>query len=289
MVEAWKIIGIPNAVILFVIEDITYNICDQRFHEFYIREHYPHISVIRKTLTEIHSHGRLGEGNQLIIGDQVVSVVYFRAGYEPGHYHSKNEWEARLLVERSAAIKCPSIHYHLAGTKKIQQALAAPGVLSRFLSKEDEIKRVKEIFTGLYSLDKGEGGDEVVKMVLEKPEGFVMKPQREGGGNNIYGSEIPAVLSKMSETERSAYIIMERITPPISRSYMIRPGSEMPPKIVDMVSELGIFGAIIGTKEKIMYNRQVGHMLRTKLASADEGGVAAGMGALDSVFLTSDF
>lgn len=73
------------------------------------------------------------------------------------------------------------------------------------------------------------------------------------------------------------------------RSYMIRPGGAMPPQIVDMVSELGIFGAVIGSKGKILYNHQVGHMLRTKISSANEGGVAAGLGALDSVFLTNDF
>lgn len=163
-----------------------------------------------------------------------------------------------------------------------------PGMLKRFLSDENEIKRVQEIFTGLYSLDKDEGGDDAVKMVLENPEGFVMKPQREGGGNNIYGSDIPAVLEKMNQTERSAYILMERISPPISRSYMIRPGAATPPEIVDMLSELGIFGAIIGSKDKILYNTQVGHMLRTKLSSANEGGVAAGLGALDSVFLSDE-
>lgn len=82
---------------------------------------------------------------------------------------------------------------------------------------------------------------------------------------------------------------MERISPPISRSYMVRPGQKMPPPIVDMVSELGIFGAIIGNKDEIIYNKQCGHMLRTKVSSANEGGVAAGLGALDSVFLTIDF
>lgn len=289
MVESWKIIGNADAAVLFIIEDVTFNICDQRFHEFYIREHYPHIKVIRKTLTDIFNHGKLGPNKELIVEGIAMSVVYFRAGYEPGHYHSKNEWDARLLVERSAAIKCPSIHYHLAGTKKVQQALAAPGILKRFLKNDDHIKRVNEIFTGLYSLDKNEGGDEAVKMVLENPEGYVMKPQREGGGNNVYGSDIPPVLTSMSEVERSAYILMEKISPPISRSYMIRPGGVNPPTIVDMVSELGIFGAIIGTKDKILYNRQVGHMLRTKVSSANEGGVAAGLGALDSVFLTNDF
>lgn len=38
-------------------------------------------------------------------------------------------------------------------------------------------------------------------------------------------------------------------------------------------------------KDKIVYNRQTGHMLRTKLSSSNEGGVAAGMGALDSPYL----
>ena len=38
-------------------------------------------------------------------------------------------------------------------------------------------------------------------------------------------------------------------------------------------------------KDKILCNRQAGHMLRTKLASSNEGGVAAGLGALDSPYL----
>ena len=42
------------------------------------------------------------------------------------------EWNARLLIEQSSAVKCPSIAYQLAGTKKIQQELAKPGVLERY-------------------------------------------------------------------------------------------------------------------------------------------------------------
>jgi glutathione synthase len=222
MVEAWNIIGNLNAAIMFIIEDVTYNICDQRFHEFEIRKTYPHVKVIRKTLTDVYKTGKLGPNKELIVDGVDVSVVYFRAGYEPPHYHGQNEWDARLLIERSCAIKCPSIQYHLAGTKKVQQALAKPGMLKRFLSNEDDIRRVKEIFTGLYSLDKNEGGDEVVEMVMKNPEAFVMKPQREGGGNNIYGVDIPDSLKAMNEEERSAYIVMDRIFPPLSQSYMVK-------------------------------------------------------------------
>lgn len=50
----------------------------------------------------------------------------------------------------------------------------------------------------------------------------------------------------MTKLERSAWILMERIFPPISKGYIVRPdGPELPP-IVDLISELGIFGVIIG-------------------------------------------
>lgn len=99
-----------------------------------------------------------------------VTVVYFRAGYEPGHYPTKNEWDARYLIEKSAAIKCPSIHYHLAGTKKVQQALAKPGILKRFLTDDVKIKAITDTFTGLYSMDSHtEDGKEALRMVLTDP------------------------------------------------------------------------------------------------------------------------
>ncbi|XP_075158569.1 glutathione synthetase-like isoform X2 [Haematobia irritans] len=285
MIRAWEIYNNPKAVIMFIIEDVTYNICDQRFHEFYIREKCPHIKVVRRTLTEVHDTGKLSLEKQLIVGDLEVAVIYFRAGYEPAHYHSHKEWDARYLMESSKAIKCPSIHYHLAGTKKVQQALAQPEMLERFISDPEEIKAIGKIFTGLYSLDDNEVGNNTYEMALKEPERFVLKPQREGGGNNVYGLDIPDVLRKMSRVERSAWILMDLIKPPVSKGYMIRPGGQMPPPIVDVVSELGIFGVVIGDVDNIICNYQAGHMLRTKVATANEGGVAAGLGALDSPYL----
>ncbi|KAK9709911.1 Eukaryotic glutathione synthase, ATP binding domain [Popillia japonica] len=286
MLEAWKIYGDSKAAILFIIEDVTYNICDQRFHEFELRRLNPYVKVIRRTLTDMAQRAKLGPDNELLIDGYAVSVVYFRAGYEPGHYHSQKEWDARLLIERSQAIKSPSIHYHLAGTKKVQQALARPGAIEMFLGEASKIEAVKEIFTGLYSLDFDEFGDQAIQMALDAPERFVLKPQREGGGNNIYGKEIRDAILKMKDSrERTAWILMERINPPLSTGYIVRPGGPDIPELVDLVSELGIFGVIIGDSTKIYSNRQVGHMLRTKVSTANEGGVAAGLGALDSPYL----
>ena len=58
------------------------------------------------------------------------------------------------MMERSLAIKSPSIHYHLAGTKKVQQELAKPGQVEKFLGDKAQIDEVRDIFTGLYSFDQ---------------------------------------------------------------------------------------------------------------------------------------
>lgn len=60
-------------------------------------------------------------------------MVYFRAGYTPNDYPTQKEWDGRLLIERSKAIKCPNISYHLAGAKKVQQVLANPGELEKYV------------------------------------------------------------------------------------------------------------------------------------------------------------
>uniref|UniRef100_A0A1Y1MFP8 Glutathione synthetase n=1 Tax=Photinus pyralis TaxID=7054 RepID=A0A1Y1MFP8_PHOPY len=286
LLEAWKLYGNPNAVILFIVEEVTYNICDQRFHEFELVRLQPQIQIVRCTLTEIATYATLDSNKKLIVDGKEVAVIYFRAGYEPSHYPSQKEWHARVLMEKSLAIKCPSIQYHLAGTKKVQQVLAKSGALEKFLSESWKVDAVKNIFTGLYSLDFDEHGNKAVQMALDSPERFVLKPQREGGGHNVYGEEVrEAVLKMKDKKERTAWILMDRINPPVTSGYMIRPGCPDKPDVVDLVSELGIFGVIIGDSEKIICNRQVGHMLRTKISTANEGGVAAGLGALDSPYL----
>ena len=96
--------------------------------------------------------------------------------------------------------------------------------------------------------------------------------------------QVGEALLKMEGTdERAGYILMDIIQPPLLRNWMIRPGNQ--PMLVDTLSELGIFGVIVGDSKEILHNSAAGHMLRTKLHTANEGGVAAGLGALDSPIL----
>ncbi|CAG9820083.1 unnamed protein product [Phaedon cochleariae] len=285
LIEAWRLYGNPEGAILFVVEKVSYNICDQRFPEFKIRELNPQVKVIRRTIDELGERSRLNQNGELVIDNLLINVIYYRIGYEPASYPTQKQWDTRLLLERSKAIKCPTIHYHLAGAKKVQQELSRPGALERFLD-EKQVEMVRDIFVGLYALDINEEGEKTIEMALKNPERYVLKPQREGGGNNIYGAEIREELLRMRDSkERTAWILMDRICPPITKGYMIRPGASTLPPILEMVSELGIFGVLIGNSEEILSKKQLGHMLRTKIATANEGGVAAGDGSLDSPYL----
>lgn len=67
MIESWKLYGDAQSVILFIVEDITYNICDQRFHEFEIRKTSPKTRVIRKTLTQMALGATLGQDKELLM------------------------------------------------------------------------------------------------------------------------------------------------------------------------------------------------------------------------------
>jgi len=284
LISAWRLYNQPKSVIMFLVEDVTYNVCDQKFHEFEIRKQCPEVFVIRRTLTEMGKRGKLTDDKRLMIDGHEVAVIYMRCGYHPDQYPTELEWDARYMMEISQAVKSPSIHYHLAGTKKVQQELAKPGILEKFLGDKAQMESVRDIFTGLYSLDKDAIGDKNFESAMQDPEKYVLKPQREGGGNNVYGEDIKPFLQNIKDSdERCAYILMDRISPPIVKNYMVRPGME--PMLVDCISELGIFGYVIGTKNEILENKTVGHMLRTKLSHVNEGGVAAGLGALDSVYL----
>lgn len=57
-------------------------------------------------------------------------------------------------MERSLAVKCPDIRTHLAGTKKVQQVLAQPGVVEKFFPDQPQVvEQIRAAFAGLYTLD----------------------------------------------------------------------------------------------------------------------------------------
>ena len=227
-----------------------------------------------------------------------VTTLYFRAGYSPSEYASPNAWEARLHLERSAAIKCPSILTHLAGSKKVQQILATPGasnleqLLASAPSSIEFIERIRATFAAIYPLDNTPQGLQAIDIARDatKCKGYVLKPQREGGGNNIYGEKIPPFIESLGDESRKyrGHILMELIQPPSLRNSILRNGQITSGEVI---GELGVYGVCIWqhneahAKPKVLHNWEAGYLLRTKGKESEEGGVAAGFGSVDSVCL----
>jgi len=55
------------------------------------------------------------------------------------------------------------------------------GAYIRFLENKEDIAKIRKCFAGLWSLED----PHIVGKAIESPELFVMKPQREGGGNYL--------------------------------------------------------------------------------------------------------
>ncbi|XP_035691731.1 glutathione synthetase-like [Branchiostoma floridae] len=283
-VAAWERYGSQRAIIVFVVEEERCrNVFSQRLMEFSVMEKYPSITVRRYSLRQIAEDAELKSDKTLFMHGSEVAVVYFRAGYSPDHYPTEKEWNARLMIERSRAIKCPCISYHLAGTKKVQQELAQPGVLERFLEDPKSVGRVRATFAGQHTLEMGLEGDRTVQMAMRSPEDYVMKPQREGGGNNIYGEDIKTILDELKNSEeRTAYIIMDLICPAVVQNYFMRPGHR--PKLLGSSCELGVFGVFMAEGDQVFHNKQGGHYLRTNDTTTD-GGIDVGHAVVDSPYL----
>ncbi|XP_014278447.1 glutathione synthetase isoform X2 [Halyomorpha halys] len=281
LIEAWRHYNVESAVILFVVEEVTFNICDQRFMEFETERLNSNVRVIRRSFNQLLEQAKLGENMELYVDKHEVAVVYFRWGYDPTHF-SDETWSLRLMMEKSKAIKCPSIQYHLVGAKKVQQVLCYPGILEKYISDKEEANMIRDLFVDIYPLDESPEGEEGYKLAMNQFNRFVLKPQREGGGNNIYGDDIPKHLKSISRKDAAAFILMGLIEPVPTRNILVKQGYVGKG---DVVSELGIYGIIIGDDNRIYLNEEAGHMLRSKLVSSREGGVAAGDGLLDSPYV----
>ncbi|KAI8142421.1 glutathione synthase [Fennellomyces sp. T-0311] len=279
--SAWKLYGNPHARVIMVVQPGERNAFDQRWIEYELLETHG-IRLLRRTFEEIQDRGELdSKSKALTIDGHEIAVTYFRAGYDPSDYPSHKEWDARLKIERSLSIKCPTVAYQLVGAKKVQQLLAVPGRLERYVDVYTA-DLLRESFTGLYPFDNSEEGQKAYKLALQNPDRFVMKPQREGGGNNIYGSDIVQTLKKLTDEERTAFILMELIRSPPIENLMVREGRLIEGEVA---SELGIYGVYLNDGEKAIVNEIGGHLLRTKAHTTKEGGVAAGFAVIDSPLL----
>ena len=239
------------------------------------------VKVVRATLAEVHDRGKLKNGD-LWVGPQRIGVVYFRAGYSPGDLPDEESRSARRMMEASSAVLVPEASMQLAGTKKIQQILVGSGVLSQFVP-ESVGEQLKAYFAMMFGLEEEVEGRTAREFLAENAEQYVLKPQREGGGNNVYGAEIRDFLTSLPTNEDRAWIAMKRIEAETTESLLV---VQEQAQYHQCISELGIFGLLRAQSGDLRINMPVGHLVRTKASNVNEGGVVAGYACLNSLIST---
>lgn len=137
-------------------------------------------------------------------------MVYYRSGYSPSQYKDESDWKAREILENSLAIKCPNVDLQLLTFKKIQEVLSKEKNWIKFFgsSKFLNIKGLfKDQMWGFEKIDHATEG--ILVDAKANPDKYVLKTQREGGGNNYFGDDIPYILDKTEELLN--YSLMKKI------------------------------------------------------------------------------
>lgn len=285
LAEGYRAIN-GDGVILFLVPVGEVSVFDQRILEARLIEEHG-LNTLRASLEELGEEGEL-RGSELYFRGHRVSIAYFRTGYAPFHYSGETAWKARYLIEASSAVSVPSARTQLANTKLIQLVLARKNDLERFVSstEADRLVRSCVAFTKLDEAYTDPEGRTALgrEHALARPEDWVLKPHREGGGNNFFGDQIVSKLKDMSERESEAYILMEKIRQPVFDSVRMVEGEAIPCRCV---TELGYFGTAYfpGPRSTAEFNRAKGYLLRTKDESMDEGLVLGGFSFLDALRL----
>ncbi|KAL6942046.1 hypothetical protein ACO0QE_003210 [Hanseniaspora vineae] len=273
-----------TTIVAFIVQDGERNVFDQRILEYNLASNHG-IKAVRLTIQDVPKLLKKCEKTSKLFytpTNDEISVVYFRSGYAPNDFKSEQDWESRLLLETSLSIKAPSLKVQLSGTKKIQQLLTDENILRKFISDDDKISELQSTFVQIYPLDDSPLGVKAKEIIKTgNTDNYVLKPQREGGGNNIYKSDINPFLADKDEKDWSAYILMEMINAEPTEGNVILRNNELYREKI--LSEFGVFGVILFDENQIHHNEYSGWLLRSKFSSSNEGGVAAGFGCVDSV------
>ncbi|KAJ1303065.1 hypothetical protein OPQ81_011266 [Rhizoctonia solani] len=272
----------PSACILFVVQPNERNMFDQRWLEYELLDKYG-IHVIRHTLETLSTSTTLDDSSNLLVKasnnstlpPSEISVVYFRATYTPNDFKSPTDWPTRILLERSRAIKCPSLPLQLAGGKMIQAVLAAPGVLERFIGRTDEekqwIPQLRDSWMEMWPLASSPQISTYISSLNAINISGTTNPQPSASRSGIErAAELYSELDlETNLDEARAWIAMRLIQPPKSgcENYLVAAGTAKALK-KDTVSELGIFGWSLFGGEDTVEEKTVGlHVLKVYLST----------------------
>ena len=241
------------------------------------------ISSKRMTLEEIKEKCKQDENGNLMINDKLISLFYFRASYCENDFPNDEAWQGRELIELSTAIKVPDINTFLTTFKIFQYELSKPQILMHYIQNELIINDILRFFGNIYYIRdmSPENITDLFNKIKSTPDKYILKPMREGGGNNITGEKlkelIPENVSDISDLIKNS-VIVDKIDSYEHEGLVIR---DEKIKVQNSISEYSAYGIILTNENNIIANKSTSFLVRTKNKDSVEGGIIEGAGAVD--------
>ena len=285
MVEAIKL-GFPqqykDSIIIFVIQKNESNIFDQYSLSDELYNKYKILSK-RLTLNEIKKNCVQDDQGNLTIDGKLISMFYFRSAYCESDFPDEESWQGRELIELSTAIKVPDINTFLTTFKIFQYELSKPQIMMHYCQNDLIINDILRFFGGIYNIRDMdvEKQKELFSQIKTDPNKYILKPMREGGGNNIFGDKLKELIPEEGNEPNDILknsVIVDKIDAAVHESVVLRNEKI---NLQNSISEYSIYGIILSNENNLYINKSVSFLVRTKNKDEIEGGIMEGAGAVD--------
>ena len=122
---------------------------------------------------------------------------------------------------------------------------------------------------------------ELFTQIKSDPNKYILKPMREGGGNNIIGDKLKELIPEEGNEPADLLknsVIVEKIDASVHESIVLRNEKI---NVQNSISEYSIYGIILSNENNLIINKSVSFLVRTKNKDDIEGGIMEGAGAVD--------
>jgi glutathione synthase len=282
MEAAWRWYGKNDAIVVLVVPKEK-NALDQFAPATILAQ--KGIPLFRYSFDEMEKLLEVDEatGVATILGKE-VALFYFRDGYMPHHYNTQR-WPVREKIELSSAVKCPDVAQVLVNMKYFQYIINKEETWTRFGFTPEQFQACRKHYSDIYTFWDFDSDKQKMKDFIEANGGvknWVMKPQREGGANNVFGDDISKLMESSSNDELHAYILMKLIDAS-TRTGIQCTWAHMQARAV--IDEMGMFYSVFQEGDKVLQEVEGGTLVRSKVSGTNEGGVAFGFSVINSVKL----
>ena len=122
---------------------------------------------------------------------------------------------------------------------------------------------------------------ELFNKIKNEPEKYILKPMKEGGGNNITADKLKELIpdedSEISDLIKNS-VIVKKIES-YEHEGLILKNEKI--NLQNSISEYSIYGIVLTENDNFIMNKSVSFLVRTKDKDNVEGGIIEGAGAID--------